>query len=390
MSVMKQTLKAIVIGLGIFMITCSIANSKTLRIGLATAQTGGLAPYDVPVLEGFKIAVDEINQAGGIDGKIKIELISKDVRSDVSQTAIAAQELIDEKVDILITPCDADPSIAAAQIALAAEVPTFSTCASSPTLPVMGGEYMFANFPGDNVQVTVSASWAIQQGFKTAFILYSPDSQYTTMPLYFEEVFTKLGGKIVGKIEYKMDQQNFSSEVTKIKALNSQPDVIMTSAYEPDFPVFVRQLRAAGITSQVIGSDGIDSPTTFSLGKAVEGLVFTTAGHAMPGNSLEAFNKKYKKIYGRPSETVFNAIGYDLVKVIEAAVIACGSTNGKEIRNAITSLENVQGATGLITYKGTQGMPLRQVALIKVKNGKRELVEMKSPDAALVPAPRMN
>ena len=390
MSVTKQTLKTIIVGLGIFMITCSIASGKTLRIGLATAQTGGLAPYDAPVLEGFKIAVDEINQAGGIDGKFKIELVSKDVRSDVSQTAVAAQELIDDKVDVLITPCDADPSIAAAQIALAANVPTFSTCASSPTLPIMGGEYMFANFPGDNVQVTVSASWAIEQGFKTAYILYSPDTQYTTMPLYFEEVFTKLGGKIVGKIEYKMDQQNFSSEVTKIKALNPQPDVIMTSAYEPDFPVFVRQLRAAGITSQVIGSDGIDSPTTFSLGKAVEGLVFTTAGHALPGNSMDIFNKKYEKAYGKPSETVFNAIGYDLAKVIEAAVKACGSTDGREIRAAIASLENVQGATGLITYKGTQGMPLRQVALIKVKNGKRELIEIKSPDKNLVPTPRMN
>ncbi len=210
------------------------------------------------------------------------------------------------------------------------------------------------------------------------------------MPLYFEDVFTKLGGQIVGKTEYKMDQQNFSSEVTKIKRLSPQPDVIMTSAYEPDFPVLIRQLRAAGITSQVIGSDGIDSPTTFSLGDAVEGLVFTTAGHALPGNSLDTFNKKYSEIHGKESETVYNAIGYDLVKVIEAAVLACGSTNGKEIRDAVAELENVQGATGAITYKNTQGMPLRQVALIQVKDGERELVEMKAPEADLVPEARMN
>ncbi len=390
MEFVKQTIKPIAIGFGILAMWFNIASAQNLQIGLATAQTGGLAPYDAPVLEGFKIAVDEINAAGGINGKTKIELISKDVRSDVAQTAVAAQELIDAKVDILITPCDADPSIAAAQIAGAAHIPTFSTCASSPTLPLMGGEYMFANFPGDNVQATVSASWAIEQGLKTAYILYSPDSQYTTMPLYFEEVFAKLGGKIIGKTEYKMEQQNFSSEVTKIKALNPQPDVIMTSAYEPDFPVLIRQLRAAGITSQVIGSDGIDSPTTFSLGAAVEGLVFTTAGHAIPGNSMDIFNKKYKKAYGRDSETVFNAIGYDLAKVIEAAVKACGSTNGKEIKDAISALQDVQGATGTITYKGTNGMPLRQVALIKVKTGQRELIEIKSPSSDLVPSPKMN
>jgi branched-chain amino acid transport system substrate-binding protein len=338
----------------------------------------------------MQIAVDEINQQGGIDGKIKIELLSRDVRSDISQTAVVAQELIDEKVDILVTPCDADPSFAAAQIAQSANIPAFSTCASSPTLPIMGGEYIFSNYPGDNVQATVSAEWAVKQGFKTAYILFSPDTQYTMMPLYFEDVFKKLGGTIVGKTEYKMDQQNFSSEVTKIKQLSPQPDVIMTSAYEPDFPVLIRQLRAAGITSQVIGSDGIDSPTTFSLGKAVEGLVLTTAGHAQPGNSLDAFNKKYSEIHGKESETVYNAIGYDLVKVIEAGVLASGSTNGQEIRNAVAELENVQGATGTITYKGTQGMPLRQVALIRIKNGERELVEMKAPDSDLVPEARMN
>ncbi|MCP4629138.1 MAG: ABC transporter substrate-binding protein [bacterium] len=372
------------------MMTFGIANAETLRIGMAIAQTGSLAPYDAPVYEGFKIAVDEINQAGGIGGKIKIELVLRDVRSDVAQTAVAAQELVDAKVNILVTPCDADPSFAASQIAQDANVPAFSTCASSPTLPIMGGDYMFANFPGDNVQATVSASWAIARGFKTAYLLYSPDSQYTTMPLYFGDVFAKLGGKVIGKDEYKMEQQNFSSEVTKIKAKNPQPDVIMTSAYEPDFPAFIRQLRATGITSQVIGSDGIDSPTTFSLGDAVEGLVFTTAGYAMPGNALDTFNKKYKKVYGKESETVFNAIGYDLVKVIEAAVLSCGSTDSKKIRNAVAALENVQGATGSITYKGTQGMPLRQVALIRVKGGGRELLELKSPDANLVPEARMH
>ncbi len=76
--------------------------------------------------------------------------------------------------------------------------------------------------------------------------------------------------------------------------------------------------------------------------------------------------------------------------MIEAAVLACGSTNGKEIRDAVAELENVQGATGAITYKNTQGMPLRQVALIQVKDGERELVEMKAPEADLVPEARMN
>ncbi|WP_260080009.1 ABC transporter substrate-binding protein [Phaeobacter inhibens] len=365
-------------------------SAEVLKIGLATAQTGGLAGYDGPVIEGLHIAVDEINAAGGINGNIKIELIEKDVRSDAAQTAIAVQELADEGVSVLVLPCDADPSLAAIGTVTSAQIPAISTCASSPTLPMIGGDFMFANFPGDNVQATVSAEWAHQQGHKSAYIIYSPDSQYTTMPLYFADVFKALGGEMLGEDTHSIGQQDFSAIATRIAALNPQPDVIMTSSYEPDFPSMLKALRAAGVTAQMIGSDGIDSPTTFSLGETGEGVVFTTAGHATEGSPLADFNAKYEAATGSASETVFNAVGYDLIIVVAEAVKAAGgSTDPVAIRTAMAELENVRGATSLITYKGTNGMPVREVTLIRVKDGERELVGQPSPTADLIPAPRM-
>jgi branched-chain amino acid transport system substrate-binding protein len=366
------------------------AFAENLKIGLATAQTGGLAGYDGPVIEGLHIAVDEINAAGGINGNIMIELIEKDVRSDAAQTAIAVQELADEGVSVIVLPCDADPALAAIGTITSAQIPAISTCASSPTLPMIGGDFMFANFPGDNVQATVSAEWAHQQGHKSAYIIYSPDSQYTTMPLYFVEVFEALGGTMLGQDTHSIGQQDFSAIATRIAALNPQPDVIMTSSYEPDFPSMLKALRAAGVTSQMIGSDGIDSPTTFSLGDVGEGVVFTTAGYATEGSPLAEFNAKYEAATGSPSETVFNAVGYDLVIVVAEAVKAAGgSTDPVAIRDAMAELENVRGATSLITYKGTNGMPVREVTLIRVKGGERELIGQPSPTAELIPAPRM-
>ncbi|WP_282052420.1 ABC transporter substrate-binding protein [Phaeobacter inhibens] len=365
-------------------------SAEVLKIGLATAQTGGLAGYDGPVIEGLHIAVDEINAAGGINGNIKIELIEKDIRSDAAQTAIAVQELADEGVSVLVLPCDADPSLAAIGTVTSAQIPAISTCASSPTLPMIGGDFMFANFPGDNVQATVSAEWAHQQGHKSAYIIYSPDSQYTTMPLYFADVFKVLGGEMLGEDTHSIGQQDFSAIATRIAALNPQPDVIMTSSYEPDFPSMLKALRAAGVTAQMIGSDGIDSPTTFSLGDTGEGVVFTTAGHATEGSSLADFNAKYEAATGSASETVFNAVGYDLIIVVAEAVKAAGGSNDPvAIRNAMAELENVRGATSLITYKGTNGMPVREVTLIRVKDGERELIGQPSPTADLIPAPRM-
>ncbi len=366
------------------------AAAETLRVGVATAQTGGLAFADVPVSAGMRLAVEEINAAGGIGGSVKIELIEKDVRSDAAQTSIAAQELVDQGVSVIVLPCDSDPALAAVGVISSARIPAISTCASSPTLPMIGGDYMFSNFPGDNVQATVSAQWAWDQGHRSAYIIYSPDTQYTTMPLYFAEVFEKLGGTMAGQSTNTIGQQDFSAIATSIAALEPQPDVIMTSAYEPDFPALVKDLRAAGVTGQIVGSDGIDSPTTFSLGDVAEGVVFSTAGHATPGSPLEAFNAAFEAANGNPPETIFSAVGYDLIKVLEAGVLATGgSVEPTALRDAIANLENIQGATSMITYKGTDGMPVRQVTLIRVKDGERELVGQPSPNSALIPMPRM-
>lgn len=363
--------------------------SQELKIGLATAQTGRNAACDVPIMEGIHVATDEINAAGGIGGKYRIRLISKDVRSEAAQTAIATQELVDQNVSVIVLPCDADPAFAAIPVVQAAKIAAIST-ASPPTLPLIGGDYMFINFPADNIQATVSAEWAAREGLKSGYILYSPDSQYSTLPLYFKEVFLKLGGRIVGESTYSIGQEDFSAIVTRIAALDPQPEFIMTAAMEPEFPSLLKTLRAAGVKSRIIGSDGLDSPATFSLGDLVQGTVFTAPGFATPGSPMERFNRIYKKKMGKESETSYNAIGYDTIKIIEAAVKKAGSTDPQAIRDALANLENVQGATGLITYKGTDGAPIVEVSLIRMKaGGARELIGRFKPSPELVPEPRM-
>lgn len=361
------------------------ADDDTIRIGLATAQTGTLAPFDVPVVQGFKLGIEQLNAAG----PVRYELVEKNVRSDAAQTAIAAQELIDDGVDLLVLPCDADLAIAAAALAADAEVPAFSTCSSSPTLAASGQGWLFGNMPADNAQATASAVWAWEQGHRNAVIVQSPDTQYTTLPQYFATVFARLGGQVVGDVVYKTGQQNFAAEISRIKALVPAPDVIMTAAYEPDFPAFIRQLRAAGVTAQVIGSDGIDTPTLLGLGEAVEGVVYSTAGFPDPGSPLEAFLAEYERRYGRASDTIFDAVGYDLSRVVAAAAAAVdGPPTPSALREAIAGLDDVAGVTSTIGYRGTDGMPRRQIALVRIEGGRRHLAERLQPPAELIPPPR--
>ena len=383
--------KTIRFGIAAFALAAVLAGpaqaQEVFKLGFLGGLTGYLAPYDQPSLDGVQFGVDEANAAGGLTGKIKIELISRDMRSETAESAVIAQELVGQGVNFLIVPCDVDPAVAAGQIAAAAGIPAMSSCASTPTLPGIVGEFMFSNYTADNLQAAALGDFAIKQGYKNALVLLSKDTPYTQkLPEYFAQVFQKKGGTIAATMEYKMGQQDFAAEVTKIKALSPAPDVIMTSAYEPDFPAFIKALRAAGIATPVLGSDGIDSPTTLALGDVAEGVVFTNAGFAVEGSPLAKFYADYKAAKGKEPETVYVATGYDIVKILDAAVAATGGKlDGQSLRDAVDNLENVAVSTGTMTYKGMNRVPLRTVALNKVTGGAKELVELVNPAAEDVP-----
>ncbi len=385
---MTMTIRALLATSALGLLLTAAARAEDVVIGLATAQTGALAFADQPSLAGFRMAMDEINAKGGLGGKYKVTLDVKDTRSDTGATVQAAQELVAVGVKVLITPCDADPSIAAGQISQTAQIPTLTFCGTTPTITDAVGDYMFGTYPADNGQATLLAEYAAQQGYKTAYILKSPDTAYTLrLPEYFADVFQKKGGTIAGEGTFAMGQQDFGAEVTKIAAMNPQPDVIMTAAYEPDFPAFLKALRGAGVKAPILGSDGIDSPTTTGLGAIANGIVHTTAGFPADGTPLGDFYAKYEKATGAKPETVYVATGYEIPYILDAAVTAAGTMDGPALRDALANLENVPVLTGKVTYKGTNRMPIRDITLVKIEDGARSPVETATPDAALVPAP---
>jgi branched-chain amino acid transport system substrate-binding protein len=356
-------------------------------VGYAAAMTGGLAPFDTPFKEGLEVAVQELNSKGGIDGHIPISLAVKDIKSEAALAAQVAQELVDSGVDMLITGCDVDLSISSGNVAQAAGIPAISSCATTPTVPQAVGDYMFLISMGDNAQAAVLAEFAKEQGYQTAYLLGSPDTGYTQkLPEYFRAAFTKVGGEIAGEDTFTVNSTDFAAQITKIQNLSSKPDVIFTPAYVPDSAVFLKQLRAAGVDIPVLSTDGNDSPLLIEVGgDAVEGMVFTTHGFPAEGSPLEKFNKTYEEVKGGPPESVFAALGADFVAAVDAAVTKAGTTDPAAVRDALDSLEDVQGATGSITFKDQARVPLKEIALVTVKDGAFELVKTAIPSE--VPAP---
>lgn len=367
----------------------SVSAQETMTIGFAVSLTGYLAPYDSPTVEGAQIAINDLNAAGGIADGIMIEPIVRDVRSETVQTSIVVQEMVDAGADVIVVPCDDDPAIAGGLIAQQASIPVFSTCATNAGLTEVIGEFYFVNYVADTVQGAALAQFAREEGLQNAYLLISPETTYTgNLPEYFGDVFETLGGSVVGRGTYSFGQQDFSAEVTRITALDPQPDVVMTSAYEPDFPAFLRALRGAGIDAQVMGSDGIDSPTTVSLGDISEGVVFTNAGNPESAERLADFFVQYEEVYGSPLTNSFAATGYDMMLVIADAVARAGTYDGPPLRDAIAATEELEVVTGTISYAGQDRVPARVVSLNRVQDGGVAHVDTRIIDSDLLPASR--
>lgn len=390
----RQLLGTVALGLALGFGPAGVTSAaETIVIGFGGGLTGYLAYYDDLVLKGAQIAVDEINAAGGIAGTYMIDFQVKDVRSEAAAAAVAGNELVAAGAVAMLAPCDIDPAIAFTQPAQAAGIPVVAPCASTPVLAAAVGDFAFQTYPADNLQAAVSAAYAREQGYNNAYILLSPDTPYTEkLPIYFGQAFEAKGGKLVGQGTYALGQQDFSAEVTNIKGLDPQPDVIMTSAYEPDFPAFIKQLRAAGIAIPVVGSDGIDSGTTLALGDIAEGVVFTTGGYPTPGSTLEAFYQAYVDRHGGTIETdvaPYAAVAYESIKLLAMAIENAGSTDGKAIRDALAAIDGYVGVTGsTISLTAANGVALRDVTLVRVTGGKKEHLGNLRPDAADVPAPQ--
>lgn len=336
---------------------------QTLNVGYAASKTGRLAIFEEPFLKGLQTEVDAINAKGGIGGKVKIKLNIEDAKSDPQTGGVVAQDLISKGAQFLITACDADASIPASQIAQKNHVPVLNSCGSGSALPQEIGNDQFMNVYGSAVEGQAFGQFAHDQGYKTACVMGSNDIEYTqSIAAEAEKRFDSLGGKTVCNETFKLDQPQYTSQATAIA--QAHPDVVMTSIFLPASVTFLKNLRAAGYTGPVIGDDGQGGDETFSAGAAAKNLYVMTFGFPdLP--ATKQFYALYKKKYGKAPGDIIAAIGGDAALLIQAAVEKANSTDPAKIRDAFASLQNVQGATGPITYLGRNGLPKKDVVVLK-------------------------
>src|SRR5436189_1632946 len=201
------------------------AAGGTIKIGGGFALTGAESSLDLPAANGAKLAVKQINAAGGVNGS-QIDFIVHDSQYKMDVTAQTAKQFVEQdKVPLFIGYTDTDSVLASGPTFQTAKIPFITVGATSPKIPSQVGDMMFLACFGDNVQAAVGAEFSFDKFGKNAYFLWDKGVEYTTLlGQYFESRFTELGGKIALKESYDDKATDFSAQITKIKALNPKPD----------------------------------------------------------------------------------------------------------------------------------------------------------------------
>lgn len=378
-------------GIAALPLTVALAQGKTpIKIGGAFNLTGALSSLDAPAANGAKLAVKEINAAGGVLGR-PLELVIYDGKSDAATiTNVASQLLSSAKVRAIVGFTDSDSALALGPISQKAGVPFVTAGATSPQLPTQIGDTMFLAPFGDNVQAAVGAEFTYKNlKGKTAYLLVDRSAEYTTLlAKYFKDAYLKAGGKIVLEDSYKSGDKNFGAQITRLRALAQKPDVLYIAALPDDIGTLVKQVRQAGILSPIVGGDGYDTPLLIQVGGASANNVYFTTHALISSKSTPAVKKfmaGYQKDFGKEPENAFAALGYDSVYLVADAIKRAGSDDPAKIKAALATTKNLKAVTGTITYAPGSRVPQKGVTVIGVKNKELTLAAEMTP--SYVPKP---
>jgi branched-chain amino acid transport system substrate-binding protein len=371
---------------GVSLLPRGAGAADALKIGSIYSLTGSYATIEDPALKGAKLAVKQINAAGGIKGQ-QIELIQYDGKSTLADIANAAQRLVHEdQVVAIIGVCDSGFYLASAPIAQDAGIPYLDTGGTVPNLPEQIGEFAHMMPFGDDYQAYVAAEFAIKDlGAKSAFLLRDGDTDYTrAIAQFFQERFQTAGGKIVEESSYHTGDTDYSSHITKIRGTSPTPDIIYAAMNPGDDATFVRQAREAGVTTPIIGGDAFDNPDLVKNAGAnnTKDVYFTTHMAMSTDNPVVAkFIEAYNAEYGVPPENAFAGLGYDSVNLMADAINKATDLSSKAINDAIFTITAFSGVTGNADFSNKNRAPDKEVTIISVKDGKFVPIGNRKPSA---------
>ena len=350
-------------------------------IGHYASMTGKEATFGQSTDNGLKLAVKEINDAGGINGK-KIEVITYDTKGESAEAGKAVTRLItQDKVTAVIGEVASGLSIAGGAVCQQYQVPMISPSSTNPKVTI-GRDYVFRVCFIDPFQGYVVAKFARENLKATnAAILYDQSAPYSKgLRDEFKKNFEKMGGTIVADQAYNAGDQDFSAQLGTIRA--GKPDVIFVPGYYTEAGNIALQARKLGVTVPLLGGDGWDSEQLAKIGQtAIEGCYYSNHyAPDQPSAEIKNFVEKYKKEFSGQTPDGLAALGYDAGLILADALKKTKGAGGKELRDAIAAVKDFKAVTGTITIDKDRNAR-KAAVVVQMKDGSPKFVAKVEPEA---------
>ena len=345
--------------------------------GLVMSFSGWFQPIDADTIAGAKLAVEEINAAGGVLGQ-PIELVQFDNKSEPPLGADGAVDVIGKGAKAILFPSDFDFGAPGAYVAQQSNVIAFSG-ASDPKFGVKGvGPLAYSTSNASQAQGALLAEWAFKtKGWKTAYVLLDNTIAYTkslcaSMGTRWKEVAG--ADALLGQDTFLNGDASIAAQITRISSLGKKPEVIFFCSYAPGGPSAIRQMRAAGIDAAVLTGESLDGDYWIGTVPDLSNFYVVNYGSKYgddPEASVNDFFKRFEAKYGKKADVSYGLRGYSAVQAWAKAANKAGSLDGDKVAAVLDTFDKEALVIGPTTYsKDLHIQTTRPMSIIGVTSGK--------------------
>jgi branched-chain amino acid transport system substrate-binding protein len=346
--------------------TFSARAADPIRIGMIAPLTGPQAEGGRLGIQGAKLAVDEINQAGGVLGR-QLELVFEDDQSTNPGTVLAFSKLAGHaEIQALIGPSFSTKLHAMAPDALKLGKPVMIG-GTDPVLTHIGNPWFFRCRPNDNYSARVIADYGVNAlGKKKWAIVHLTDTFGTSGMKLLVEALKGTGVEPVLIQGFPNNSQDLTAVVLAVK--QSGADVMGSYMFDADAALLAKQLRQLGVSIAWVGSAVIASTTALKLaGSALNGAYAVVDFNRDSSDTARAFATKYEAAY-KAVPDFGAAFSYDAVRVLARAMAEAKSLEPEKLREAILSTKGYDGAEGVYNFD-QNGDGLHGYNIVRIDNG---------------------
>lgn len=345
------------------------AGGDTVKIGFLGGKTGGHAHYGIETLKGMQMAVEDVNKAGGVNGK-KLEIVEGDHGSNSSEAANVTQKLITQKVSAIIGDPTTGITKAAAAICQPAKVVLLSAGAVG-TGVVEIGDYIYRDTLLDAVAAPAVTKYLTEdlKWKKVALVTTTGLAYSESLTGLFKPALAKYGIEIVAEQSIMEKDTNFSAQVTALS--QKKFDGVIFTGYYTEGALFMKEMRKQGLNQVMVGGDGLLGEELYKLGeKAAEGsMVYTGFAVAKDATGkTKEFIEKYQAKNDNKMPDMFSAQGYDAVMLVADAMKAAQSDDPSKFKEKLAQTKDWKGVTGTITFDAKREPIKSPVYLLEVKD----------------------